>query len=398
MDLSQCGVGTKGLKALAAVLGGSNRSVTTLLLRRNAFGVHRALPKPSGEEGEEAEESGKVEQGGVLTPGVAALAAALRTNETLLTLDVGGNVMGPVNGKALVDSVAANAALTHVNLNVNRLCGTGQDGPRCPEDANNVAALLKSLSALLATRCTSDAAHRLTELHLAGNFVGPAGGEALAAALGRAVALQVLDLSHNNLQDQGVAALSVGLQAQGLLRCLKLADNRIGEDGVQKLCEATGHLQVLDVSDNPDVGRPQALKELTRLCKRGTLRTLNLSGSVFAPEVAAVSPLSDMLEKPSALEDLNASDTLLSGDALCRVCAALNTSGCAPIKSIDLWTRCGLTSKEWAAVLAAARAAVEKGGVLSLRLNPPATPELLGPTTDLIAAMEKQRRAADTLP
>ena len=212
LDLSDCEVGSKGLKALANVLSDNNTSLRTLSLKRNKFGIKKMTP-PAADEDTPPQ---RVEQGGVVTPGIVALGSCLAAT-SLTELDIGGNLIGPANGVVLFEGLLKNRGLVGLGLESNRLGGVGPDGPRCAEDENNVAKCLQTLSSALLQSKT------LTTLRLRGNMLGTAGAALLAQGLTETCTLTSLDLSHNYLLDEGVATICSALTAIPGLTSLGLA-------------------------------------------------------------------------------------------------------------------------------------------------------------------------------
>ncbi|KAF9536937.1 hypothetical protein EC957_009341 [Mortierella hygrophila] len=145
--------------------------------------------------------------------GAKALAEALKTNSALTTLNLHNSSIGDDGAKALAEALKTNSALTTLNLHNN---STGSDG------AKALAEALKTNSAL-------------TTLNLRYSSIGSDGAKALAEALKTNSTLTTLDLQYNSIGDNGAVALSKALKINSTLTTLDLQYNSIGSDGTKAL-------------------------------------------------------------------------------------------------------------------------------------------------------------------
>ena len=144
--------------------------------------------------------------------GIAALGNALKHKSKLKELYLSQNNVSSCAGEIL--SVNFSSTLTKLYLSY------------CCIDLDGAANLAEKL------QCYS----RLEELYLGGNEFGTKGTVLLANSL-RCSTLEVLDLSSNYLQSQGIEPLANCLQRCPALRILNLAVNRIDERGMGSLTE-----------------------------------------------------------------------------------------------------------------------------------------------------------------
>ena len=160
--------------------------------------------------------------------GIAALGNALKHKSKLKELHLSQNNVSSCAGEIL--SVNFSSTLRKLYLSY---CCIDLD------DAANLAEKLQHYS-------------RLEELYLGGNEFGTKGTIILANSL-RCSTLEVLDLSSNYLQSQGIEALANCLQHCPALRILDLADNRIDERGMGSLTEGLKYcrLEELRLLSNP---------------------------------------------------------------------------------------------------------------------------------------------------
>jgi uncharacterized protein (TIGR02996 family) len=189
---------------------------------------------------------------------------------------------------------------------------------------------------------------RLRELRLAGCGIGTAGAAALASV--RLPALERLDLSNNQLGDDGLAAL-LGGPLLSSVRHLGLSNNSIRERGGVALAASawSGTPETLDLSGNA-LG-PDTLEALADSPLLAGLRQLNLRGNFNAGTAARVlarsrharrlealslagCDLSDWAaaafagsECPPSLHELDLRDNLLDESSLIALLTASSTPG-----------------------------------------------------------------------
>lgn len=80
-------------------------------------------------------------------------------------------------------------------------------------------------------------------------------------------ALKYLDLSDNDITDDGAAALAKMLSTNSVLRTLDLSKNDIGSYGVEKLAEAlqmNGMIIEINLDFNPDIVYDDSMKAIRR--------------------------------------------------------------------------------------------------------------------------------------
>ncbi|KAK3250001.1 hypothetical protein CYMTET_40594 [Cymbomonas tetramitiformis] len=272
-------IGPEGAKALAVALiqnekGVFNTSLNTLTLTKGADlpvgGLRRneltELDLGDGSEGLGDEDA-------------IVLGALLVSNNSVNTLLLNGNRIGPEGAKALAVALTPNAegvfntSLNTLDLAANRLCGMDNYG-HGTYDASGIKALAEALvfntslntlnvgdnkigpegAKALAVALTPNAEGvfntSLNTLNVGGNFIGPEGAKALAVALTPNAegvfnrSLNTLHLAANSIGTEGAKALAVALtpNAEGVfntsLNTLDLCNNGITGDAAQQLAEA----------------------------------------------------------------------------------------------------------------------------------------------------------------
>ncbi|CAK0835981.1 unnamed protein product [Prorocentrum cordatum] len=207
---------------------------------------------------------------------------------------------------------------------------------------------VRQMAAVLA----SVALPRLQSLDLSGNNVGDEGAAALAAALrapGALPSLQKLDLRSNNVGDEGAAALAAALRAPGALPRLQeldLSHNRVGDEGAAALAAALRapgalpRLQVLDLRSNRvgDEGAAALAAGLRALGALPSLQELHLGGNSVGAEGAAA--LAAALRAPGALpslQELHLGGNSVGAEGAAALAAALRAPGALPsLQKLDL--------------------------------------------------------------
>uniref|UniRef100_A0A8C0QM76 Uncharacterized protein n=1 Tax=Chelonoidis abingdonii TaxID=106734 RepID=A0A8C0QM76_CHEAB len=162
---------------------------------------------------------------GLTDTGLGDLATALRTNQSLTVLNLGGNNLGDAGVRLL---------LTFGLLCVFTAAGCGDLAP------------------VLRTN------QSLTELSLRGNNLGDAGVQLLCKGLKHPKCkLQTLDLQYCGVTDTGCGDLAPVLRTSQSLTELKLRGNNLGDAGVRLLCKGLKHLncklQKLALEDGPSM-------------------------------------------------------------------------------------------------------------------------------------------------
>ncbi|XP_039374718.1 NACHT, LRR and PYD domains-containing protein 3-like [Mauremys reevesii] len=158
---------------------------------------------------------------GLTDTGLRDLATALRTNQSLTVLNLGGNKLGDAGVRLLCDG------LKHSNCKLQKLDlkGCGVTATSCVD-----------LAPVLRT------SQSLTELSLRGNNLGDAGVQLLCKGLKHPICkLQTLDLRYCGVTAPGCGDLAPVLRTSQSLTELKLRGNNLGDAGVRLLCKGVKH-------------------------------------------------------------------------------------------------------------------------------------------------------------
>lgn len=190
--------------------------------------------------------------------------------ENLSTLDLSGNKSGSAFANALA------AAIPSLSLSCLNLVRTGI-GPRGAKAILPVLARDKNMD--------------LRELYLGGCRLGFFGTKTIAA-VGLPVGLEVLDLSNNDIGDDGAWQLTNSIMNLNRLTKLDLSSNAgFGDDAVAevgRLLPNMQNLSSLDLSKNSGIGDAGVEVLASSLSSTPTLKVLNLSATKVADVGASV--------------------------------------------------------------------------------------------------------------
>ncbi len=190
LDVTDCELSVRGVEALLHTLRGF-AAMRVLRIGENSTGdlareVAGFLESPGGNRLIELQ----IRKSYIQEDEVAEFARAFAKAYTLQNVDMSENILGPHGATALIDALttASPVPMTAVNFS---LCGIGDPG------------------ACAAGRLISRRGCRV--LHLGGNDIHAAGAKAVAdSVFASACTIDVLDLSHNPIRDEGVKYLLDG--------------------------------------------------------------------------------------------------------------------------------------------------------------------------------------------
>jgi len=194
----------------------------------------------------------EIEDDNIGDEGAKAFAEALKTNNILMTLNLAGNKIGVEGAKAFAEALKNNNKLMTLNLGNNTI---GDEGA----------------TALVNTK--------LTELYLYNNHISLEGAIALAEALEENKFLRTLNISGNNQMgfslNVGIKAFAKALTKNTTLTELNLSDNEINDEGGKALAEALKTNKTLTtliilknfISNEGAIAFAEALKMNTTLIK-----------------------------------------------------------------------------------------------------------------------------------
>ena len=189
--------------------------------------------------------------------------------------------------------------MTHVDVRHNNNAGDGA--------ARLAAAVLGNLKIEMFNEIPIKEmrANSFTELDLKGEVVGVEGGMVVACLMPVMGGLTALDLSFNDLKDEGVSAVCEAIQSnkETKLASLNFKNNGIGPVGVNAVAAmvaVTGALTKLSLASN--YLKEEGTKAICEALKQNkTLKELDLSGYDNIGRAAGAKHVADMLGVNGAL-------------------------------------------------------------------------------------------------
>ena len=178
--------------------------------------------------------------------------------------------------------------------------------------------------------------HTLLELDLSSNEISDEGATALQQALKGNTTLQRLNLSSNEISDEGATALQQALKGNTTLQRLNLSSNEISDEGATALAQVVkGNttLKMLDLARNQigDEGAT-ALAQAMKGYRSTTLRTLDLSSNEISDVGATALALA--MKGNTTLQFLGLSHNLIGDEGATALAHAMK--GNTTLELLDL--------------------------------------------------------------
>ncbi|ELK01078.1 hypothetical protein PAL_GLEAN10020677 [Pteropus alecto] len=244
--------------------------------------------------------------------GTKAIAIALVSNTTVITLELADNCIMDEGVLSLVEMLQENYYLQEMNISDNAL---GLEGARIISEflKRNTSSLVnlqlsgnnfKDEAAELFSQALS-ANYRIKAVDLSHNQFSDKGGEYLGQMLALNVGLLSLNLSWNHFCTRGAVALCSGLRTNVTLKTLDLSMNGFGNEGAAALGDVlrlNSFLAHLDVSSN-NIGS-EGISKISKGLEL-FLNPINMDGAVLLI-------LSIKKNPKSKMENLDISNVLVS--------------------------------------------------------------------------------------
>lgn len=165
--------------------------------------------------------------GHIRNAGAVAFAAVLRTNTSMIEVDISNNYIGSVGAPALASAVSSNRTLIKLNLRLNEI-----------DDDGGIA----FANALALNDCALEELNLGAQMRVDGfagwGLLGNQFAEAMGAALHTNTALKVLKISRSRIGHAGAKHIAEGLRGNSTLTRLQLSDNPLGPQGNLYIAQA----------------------------------------------------------------------------------------------------------------------------------------------------------------
>ncbi|KAL0245049.1 hypothetical protein GEMRC1_009129 [Eukaryota sp. GEM-RC1] len=176
--------------------------------------------------------------------GARALAEALKVNSSVTGVDLTLNSIGDDGARALAEALIVNTTVTSVNLGYNSI---GDEGARALAEALKVNASITSLN--LGYNSIGDEGARamaealivntsVTSVNLGYNSIGDEGARAMTEALIVNTSVTSVGLQSNSIGDEGARVLAEALKVNASVTSVNLRNNSIGDEGARALADA----------------------------------------------------------------------------------------------------------------------------------------------------------------
>eukprot|EP00808_Paulinella_micropora_P020740 g14005.t1 len=172
------------------------------------------------------------------------IAALIKVNSTVQTLNLDCNKIGPDGAKAIGKALEVNKTLREIELGRNDIEDEGAQAIGEALKANKVLQRLNIEGNGIGDKCVAAFADALkvntslTSLDFESNYIKQEGAKQIANALEANKVLQTLNIARNNIGDQGAAAFADALKVNTSLTQLCLHNNGIDDAGVTTIAKA----------------------------------------------------------------------------------------------------------------------------------------------------------------
>ena len=264
--------------------------------------------------------------------GATVVASILRTNTSLRTLNLSKNDLGPKGIQRLAPAIGSHVKLKHIDLSYNNMKLRGatllaQALQESSSSQNNNHDRRRHSNCIDERDYDDDETPGLKSVVLTCNRIGPQGIQALCDVLKFDRTIESLSVGKNEASPEGGAFLAYLLKSNYTLRSLDVHDNQIGPDAasllVEQLVEDNQTLERIDLSYN-NIGQ-QGTRDLAEtLMKNESLSECVLDGNQIDDE-GAIS-LVQALDYNQTLRSISLRHNQIQNDGAFAISNALGKS------------------------------------------------------------------------
>ena len=327
LDISNCDISSEGAKVIAKAIQG-NTSLEELNISHNNISDAGAIAIGKTLRNHNYKNNSSY---------MVAINETVTTDRiqycTLLKLDMSYNNISSEGIIAFADCLKYNSSLQELTISWNNfetslvLNGTNQFYNMSCKHLKKVGSIL--LSAFLFYN------NRTKVLDISNNNIPNDGAAPISECLRSNNMLQKLNMSRNILSDEGIVNISKSLQINTTLQVLNISDNTISNHGavaISKCLINNNTLQKIDMSDNIKVSDEGIIKIADALRVNRTLKWLNISNNNITDHGAAA--ISKCLINNETLQGLNMSQNEVSDKGIINIGKAIQNN--ASLKKFDI--------------------------------------------------------------
>ncbi|KAH3731903.1 Protein NLRC3 [Pelomyxa schiedti] len=262
---SDHGIGSEGAISIARALK-SNKSLVSLNISCNTIGSEGAISIVRALESNKSLVSLNISHNTIGSEGATNIARALESNKSLVSLDISGNTIGSEGATSIARALESNKSLVSLDISCNKI---GSEG------ATNIARALESNKSLVS-------------LNLSYNEIGSEGAISIARALESNKSLVSLNILCNTIGSEGATSIARALESNKSLVSLIISYNKIGSEGattIARALESSKSLVTLNISGNT-IGSEGAISIARALESNKSLVSLNISYNEIGSEGA----------------------------------------------------------------------------------------------------------------
>ncbi|CAF1492229.1 unnamed protein product, partial [Adineta steineri] len=314
-------IGADGMRYCCEGLQNTN-TVTTIFLPDNRLGPEGAKELANILEHNQTLTIVSIPVNSIQTQGAQYLANALRNNLTVTTLALNTNHIEDEGAQYLADMLRFNKTLTYLDLYNNKISNTGAQYLADALQNNNMLKTLKLMSNKIGDKGAEYFANTLRDnttlltLDLRNNIMEIKGMEHLGESVKYNKTITSLVISSWPIKDEGATHIANALRENTTLTSLDLSGNKIGPDGIKDLVDALLINKTLNtLLLQANLIGTQGIEHLVNLLKnQETLTTLDLSQNEIYSNNAQ--QIAEALKTNSRLTTLNLSWNEIGMDGL----------------------------------------------------------------------------------
>lgn len=255
---------------------------------------------------------------------IKAVATAMVMDRMTNKLVLAGNMIGQDGVKYICEMLTENMYITDLDVSDNNLDGAAlemiagvfkENETLCKlkvrgnnfrgHDAEHIASIMR-----LPTVFRDDHYLGLRSIDLSHNDLGDEGGQILGHAIGDNETVTELDLSWNKIRKTGIGCIAKGLAENNSLKYLNLSSNGLGNDGAELISNALAAnrmLETLDLSANR-IGLAGIVNLFTQIANNEKLAVIKLTNNPITLQGPTAALARLLASDVTALQEIHIAD------------------------------------------------------------------------------------------